>query len=75
MIVRRELVEEEQLTETKKPVYLVDGTVKMLPEANIHVKTPCFDGALTALRTNKPLCDLILGNVSGSRIPDDPATD
>ncbi|XP_040068703.1 uncharacterized protein LOC120841790 [Ixodes scapularis] len=75
VIVRRGLVDDGLLTGTKKPVYLVDGTVKMLPEAHIHVKTPYFNGGLKALCMDGPLYDLVLGNIPGAREPDDPATD
>ncbi|XP_042144369.1 uncharacterized protein LOC120836664 [Ixodes scapularis] len=75
VIVRRGLVDDGLLTGTKRLVYLVDGTVKMLPEAHIHVKTPYFDGGLKALCMDGPLYDLVLGNIPGAREPDDPATD
>lgn len=75
VIVRRGLVDDDLFTGTKKPVYLVDGIVKILPKARIHVKTPYFDGGLKALCMDGPLYNRMLGNIPGAREPDDPATD
>ncbi|XP_064472919.1 uncharacterized protein LOC135387751 [Ornithodoros turicata] len=72
VIVRKMLVKEEDLTGEVGQVYLVDGTVRNLPEARISVKTPFFSGILTAKCMENPLYDVILGNVPGAREPSDP---
>lgn len=72
VIIRSDLVNEEQLTGASSLVYLVDGSAKMLPEARIQVDTPYFTGLLTALCMREPLYDLILGNIEGARSPEDP---
>ncbi|KAL1444103.1 hypothetical protein MTO96_045672, partial [Rhipicephalus appendiculatus] len=54
------------------PVCLIDGSIRVLPEAKIEVETPYFSGKVNALCTTTPLFDLIIGNIDGARGPDDP---
>ncbi|XP_049517462.1 uncharacterized protein LOC125943110 [Dermacentor silvarum] len=72
VIVRRDLVQDEELTGETTLVCLVDGTARKLPEAKIEVDTPYYSGKVTALCMDHPLYDLIIGNVEGVRAPDDP---
>ncbi|KAG0425222.1 hypothetical protein HPB47_027594 [Ixodes persulcatus] len=67
VLVRRESVDEDKLIGTKKPVHLVNRTVKTLPEANSYAKTTFCEGALKTLCMKESLYDLIFGNVLGSR--------
>ncbi|KAM7284397.1 uncharacterized protein ISCGN_001491 [Ixodes scapularis] len=71
-IIRRELIRDDQLTGETRPVYVVDGTARMLPEARVEIDTPYYSGVITALCMAEPLYDLILGNIEGARAPDDP---
>ncbi|XP_042147410.1 uncharacterized protein LOC121836549 [Ixodes scapularis] len=57
---------------TGRAVYLADGTVKMLPEARLLVRSPFFSGEVTALCMESPLYDIILGNIPGVRAAADP---
>ncbi|XP_042148104.1 uncharacterized protein LOC120842647 [Ixodes scapularis] len=75
VIIKRDLVDDGQITGIRRPVYLVDGTVKMLPEARVRVSTPYFRGVVTALCMEEPLYDLILGNITGVKDPDSPVVD
>ncbi|CAN7990549.1 unnamed protein product, partial [Ixodes hexagonus] len=72
VVVKRNLVPDDKLTGVSSPVFLLDGTVKYLPEAEIEVKTPYFTGSLTAKCMDKLLYDLVLGNVHGVRGINDP---
>ncbi|XP_077531344.1 uncharacterized protein LOC144143472 [Haemaphysalis longicornis] len=74
VIVRKDLVRDEDLTGETSPVYLADGTIRNLPEAQIEVQTPYYSGRVNALCMKTPLYDLILGNINGVRAPDDPIT-
>ncbi|XP_064470233.1 uncharacterized protein LOC135384984 [Ornithodoros turicata] len=67
VVVRKSLVLPSQYTGQFGLVYLVDGTMKRLPEARIQVKTPYFSGNVTAKVMEAPLYDLILGNAAGVR--------
>ncbi|KAM7311781.1 uncharacterized protein ISCGN_008688, partial [Ixodes scapularis] len=72
VVVRKNLISEEELTGFSKAVYLADGTVKMLPEARLLVRSPFFSGEVTALCMESPLYDIILGNMPGVRAAADP---
>ncbi|KAG0432419.1 hypothetical protein HPB47_020857 [Ixodes persulcatus] len=72
VVVRRNLIPEEDLTGTAKAVYLVDGTDRMLPEARLWMQTPFFTGQLTAHCMESPLYDIILGNIPGARAEGEP---
>ncbi|KAG0442833.1 hypothetical protein HPB47_015573 [Ixodes persulcatus] len=61
VIVRRSLVRSENLTGMKSPVYLLNRSVLMLPEAWVVVDTPYLKGRLRAKCMNDPLYDLVLG--------------
>lgn len=65
-IVRKDLVPHGSFTGKSSPVFLVDRTVKYLPEAEIYVETPLFTGKIIAKCMDNPLYDLILGNVEGA---------
>lgn len=66
-IIRREHIHDHQLTGKNQPIYIVDGTAKMLPEARAEIDTPYYSGVITALCMAEPLYDLILGNIKGTR--------
>ncbi len=51
---------------------LIDGTVRTFPAAQISIDTPYFRGSIVALCIDKPLYDLILGNIPGVRKAVDP---
>ncbi|XP_070385441.1 uncharacterized protein [Dermacentor albipictus] len=72
VIVRRSLVKDGDLTGSNSPVYLLDRSVLLLPEAWISVDTPYFKGRLRAKCMNDPLYDLVIGNVEGVRNAADP---
>lgn len=72
VVVRKDLVAEDGFTGNSKAVYLVDGTVRMLPEARLSIRTPFYSGGVTALCMECPLYDVILGNIPGARAAGDP---
>ena len=73
-VVRRNLVSDSQLTGEYKTCVLIDGTIRKVPVAIIHVDTPYNVGEITALCMNNPVYDLILGNIRGVRDPSQPDT-
>ncbi|KAM7288160.1 uncharacterized protein ISCGN_031849 [Ixodes scapularis] len=72
VVVRQSLVPKEAYTGILSPVFLMDKTVRHLPEAEIMVRTPYYTGKLTAKCVNDPLYDLVLGNVPLVRDANDP---
>jgi hypothetical protein len=72
VVVKRELVEDEQLTGNFQKCVLIDGTVRMVEEAYINVDTPFYTGKVKALCMKEPVYDLIIGNIEGARNQMDP---
>ncbi|XP_042146352.1 uncharacterized protein LOC121835876 [Ixodes scapularis] len=67
VIVRRKLVASEDFTGKVSPVFLVDGTCLMLPEANIRLASPFLTGQVTVKCMDHPLYDVIVGNIHGAK--------
>ena len=59
---------------TGKHMYcaLVDGSIKMFPLAKIQVDTPYYTGSIEAMCIDKPIHDLIIGNLPGATTKEDP---
>lgn len=72
VVVRRNLVKEDQLSGEQRACVLIDGTVKCFPVGHIQVNTPYFVGHTEAICMEKPVYDLIIGNIEGVRDPADP---
>ncbi|KAK3788439.1 hypothetical protein RRG08_004734 [Elysia crispata] len=69
VIVRRGLVASTvPLTGTQR-VCFADGSVKRVPTAMIYVDCPYYKGSMEAALLDKPLFDLILGNIEGAKCP------
>ncbi|XP_077501197.1 uncharacterized protein LOC144111984 [Amblyomma americanum] len=75
VIIKRRLVRGKDLTGTKSLVRLEDGSFQCLPEAKVHAQTPYYSGKLTALCMERPIYDLILGNIKGAKFPKGPETE
>ena len=71
VIVRRELVKEEDFTGSMGYVMAIDRTLKEAPIAKIKVDTPYYKGVTQAICLRDPLFDLVIGNIPGARNPDD----
>ena len=59
-----QLVSQNQLTGRNIECVLIDGTVRMVPEAYINIDTPFISGKVKALCMNNPVYSLIIGNIS-----------
>ena len=69
VVVRHELVKPEQFTGQKEGCILIDGVVKYYPTAVIELNTPFYKGHVKALCMERPLQDVIIGNVTGAKLP------
>ncbi|XP_037576724.1 uncharacterized protein LOC119458940 [Dermacentor silvarum] len=69
VVVRRSLVPEKNFTGIMRTVYLPDGSSKQLPEAKVYVDSPFYRGTTLALCMEKPLYDVVLGNINGVLYP------
>ena len=72
VIVRRELVKEDDFTGSMGHVMAIDRTLKEASIAEIKMSTPYYTEVTQAICLRDPLFDLIIGNISGKRNPDDP---
>ena len=72
VIVKENLVEEEQLTGKVAFCTLADGTKRKFPVGKLNVDTPYYTGKIEALCMPEPVCDLVLGNIDGVRSPENP---
>nr|XP_034301896.1 uncharacterized protein LOC117681450 isoform X2 [Crassostrea gigas] len=71
-VIRRELVNDDQLTGTSQRCKLADGRIIDSDVARIDVDTPYFIGSVDAWCFDSPSYDLILGNIRGVRKPHEP---
>ncbi|XP_075723228.1 uncharacterized protein LOC142765681 [Rhipicephalus microplus] len=72
VIVRRDLVRDDELTGQTSLIYTVDRSVMRLPEAKVKIETPFYSGIVSAFCMDDPLYDVIVGNIEGARSPDQP---
>ncbi|XP_065925778.1 uncharacterized protein [Magallana gigas] len=71
-VIRRELVNDDQLTGTSQRCKLADGRIIDSDVARIDVDTPYFTGSVDAWCFDSPSYDLILGKIRGVRKPHEP---
>ena len=72
IVVKRELVSEDQFTGDFSVMLLIDSTARKVPIPNIDVDTPYLKGQVEAQCLLDPIYDLVIGNVPGVRAADDP---
>ena len=72
MIVKREEVDETDFTGEMGHMIVETQTLERTPITKIKVDTPCYTRTIKAMCKKNPLFDLIIGNVQGSRKPNDP---
>ena len=72
IVVKRDLVSEDQFTGEFNVMLLIDNTARKVPIAKIDVDTPYLKGQVEAQCLPDAVYDLIIGNVPGARAADDP---
>ena len=65
IVVKRDLVEDSQLTGKETSCVLIDGTIRRTPLAKIHIDTEYYKGDVEAVCMKNPLYQLIVGNMKG----------
>jgi len=65
MVVRRGLVNDDQLTGKNEMCFLIDGMTGHTPVAEIEIDTPFYKDKVKAVCMENPLYDVIIGNVVG----------
>ena len=72
VIVRGELVKEDDFTGSMGYMMAIVRTLKEAPIAEIKVDTPYYIAVTQAICLRDPLFDLVIENIPGARNPDDP---
>ena len=75
VMVRRELVQEDEFTGSMGYVMAINRTLKEAPIAKIKGNTPCYTGVTQAICLRDLLFDLVIENIPGARNPNDPVPD
>ena len=65
VVVKRDLVEQRQLTGDFQRLILINRDVLEVPVARISIDTPVYTGEVLALCMLDPICDLVIGNIPG----------
>jgi len=65
---RRSMLEFSQCTDQVQHCRQFSGEVIQMPLANVHLKTPYFEGSVMACVIDDPICDVILGSIPGANI-------
>ena len=72
VVVKKELVSEEQYTGDFNCMLLIANTVRKVPIARITIDTPYLSGEVDVQCLPDAIYDLIIGNVPGARPAEDP---
>ena len=70
VIVKRNLVSENQFIGKECGVTLINDSQQKCPVAHINIDCPFFRGTTDALCIDDPAHDLVIGNIEGSKFPD-----
>ena len=71
VVIKRSLVDDNQLTGAEETCILIDGTVRKTTVAEVEVNTPYHQGKVRAVCIRNPLYDVIIGNISGVKSEDE----
>ena len=72
IVVKRDLVSEDQFTGDLDVMLLIDDTARKVPIAKIDIDTPYLKGQVEVQCLPNAVYDLIFGNVPGARNADGP---
>ena len=72
IVVKKNLVSEDQFTGDFNVMLLIDNTARKVPIARITVDTPYLKGQVEAQCLPDAIYDLIIGNVPGAKPTDEP---
>ena len=71
-VVRKCLIDADQLTGVEQTCMLADGSKIKVPIAEVSIDTPYFIGKIEAWCMENPIYDLIIGNIKGAKEPNSP---
>jgi hypothetical protein len=64
-VVRKKLVEEDQMLNKNCVMIAIDGRARLVPMPKIDIDTPYYKGKIEAMVLESAICDLVLGNIQG----------
>ena len=65
--LQRGLAREHEFTGRRLELSMLNGSVVSAPEVKVRVKTPYYSGWITAAALERPLYDLVIGNIAGAK--------
>ncbi len=71
-IIRRSMCSEDSFTGETRTCVMIKGDPFTAPVVHIMVDTPYFTGQFNALSVEKPVYDIVVGNIPGTRDANDP---
>ena len=71
-LIRRRMCSEDSFTGETRTCVMINGDTFTAPVVNIIVDTPYFTGWFNALSVEKPVYDIVVGNIPGARDAIDP---
>lgn len=74
VVIRKSLVNSSIISSEYQTCVLADGSSVQVPVAKVTIDTPYFKGDVVAWLMDKPLYDIIIGNIEGAREPNNPDT-
>ena len=67
IVVKRALITDVKLTGRVVVCVMIDGTARRYPTAVVEIESPFISGTVEAVCMDRPLYDLIIGNVPGAQ--------
>jgi hypothetical protein len=64
-VVRKKLVDEDQMLNKNCVMIAIDGRARLVPMAKIDIDTPYYKGEIEAMVLESAICDLVIGNIQG----------
>ena len=65
IVVKRGLIADDKLTGKVVVCVMIDGTARRYPTAIVEIESPFLSGTVEAVCMDRPLYDLVVGNVPG----------
>ena len=69
------MVPKDKILDGKQTCRLIDSSLLTVSLANLNIDTPYYSGQVKAMLMEKPLYDIVIGNIDGARQASDPDPD
>lgn len=75
VVVRKSLVDSKHISDEYQDCVMADGSKVRVSVASVAIDTPYYSGTVKAWCMDKPVYDVIVGNIDGAREPNNPDPD